>query len=618
MIKIIRTLNLNRETTAILENAYAISYEKQVNAIWQASFSLPINDPKVNKVELLKYVEIENVGLFRIMPKLTNKSSNSVTFQCEHVLSTLLDACLFKYHQLSNYTTRQVIEYLLNQQEIKHWELRRCDFNRGFHYSWENENGLVGPLFSIPKPFDEPYMWQFDTSTYPWQLDLIRPDDIPTCRIKEGYNLVDFEIEENPMNVINRIYPIGAGEGVNQLTIESVNNGIPYLEDLQPGDEIIKHIWVDRRFTNAEHLKASAQALLDEWKKPKVSWSVKGADVSLITGLSVDKFKVGNIIRLDIKGYPLTEVRIMKESKHDLTGDPGNVELQLGNVVDDLGTTQADLERRQQINELYSQGATNILNFTYQDNCDSKIPAVIPFYIDDDVVNVNTIELTFRTKAFRAYSQTTESGGQVIKTDTTGGGGSTVKASTTGGGGGVVKSTTTETGGESTQTSSPYNKSEQISVESGLNIELANGYHHHKTPIPLSMFQHTHSVSVPAHKHNLSIDLPNHTHPFEFTLGNHTHPITINIPSHEHPIKHGIYELSTLPNKVTIKVDGNIVPHTAITGDRINLVDYLSKDSSGRVTRGRHEVEILPNERGRIEADLILRVFIQSQLGGNF
>jgi len=55
---IIKTLNLNRETTAILDNAYAISYEKQSNAIWQASFSLPINDPKVDKVELLKYVEI--------------------------------------------------------------------------------------------------------------------------------------------------------------------------------------------------------------------------------------------------------------------------------------------------------------------------------------------------------------------------------------------------------------------------------------------------------------------------------------------------------------------------------------------------------------------------------
>jgi len=69
VINIIRTLNLNRQTTAILENAYAISYEKQVNSIWQASFSLPLNDPKVEKVKLLQYVEIwdddEYIGLFR-------------------------------------------------------------------------------------------------------------------------------------------------------------------------------------------------------------------------------------------------------------------------------------------------------------------------------------------------------------------------------------------------------------------------------------------------------------------------------------------------------------------------------------------------------------------------
>jgi len=102
----IRTLNLNRQMTTILENAYNISYEREANAIWQASFSLPLNDPKVERVEMLHYVEItddinnEYVGLFRIMPKLTRKNSESnyVTFECEHVLATLLDSSLFKYH----------------------------------------------------------------------------------------------------------------------------------------------------------------------------------------------------------------------------------------------------------------------------------------------------------------------------------------------------------------------------------------------------------------------------------------------------------------------------------------------------------------------------------------
>lgn len=58
VIAIIRTLNLNRQTTAILENARDIGYEREANSLWYASFSLPLNDPKVEKVKLLEYVEI--------------------------------------------------------------------------------------------------------------------------------------------------------------------------------------------------------------------------------------------------------------------------------------------------------------------------------------------------------------------------------------------------------------------------------------------------------------------------------------------------------------------------------------------------------------------------------
>ena len=40
-----------------------------------------------------------------------------------------------------------------------------------------------------------------------------------------------FEIERNPKMLINRIYPLGSGEGVNKVNIRSVNQGVPYLEN---------------------------------------------------------------------------------------------------------------------------------------------------------------------------------------------------------------------------------------------------------------------------------------------------------------------------------------------------------------------------------------------------
>lgn len=664
MIKIIKTLNLNRQTTAILENAYNISYEREANSIWNASFSLPLNDPKVNKVEMLHYVEItddfndEYVGLFRIMPKLTRKNSeaNYVKFECEHVLSTLLDSSLFKYHQLSNYTTTYVLQYLINQQNHKHWKLGKVDFTRYFHYSWENEN-VLSALLSVPKPFDEPYIFTWDTQSYPWTLNLVRPSTEVVSRIKEGYNLRTLEIEENPMSQFNRIYPLGAGEGVNQLTIESVNNGVPYLEDRKSGEEIKEVVWPDQRYTHAQSLKADAQALLNKWKIPQVTWSISAADVSSITGLSIDKLKLGNVVRLDVDGLPRIDLRIMKESRPDIKGDPGNVNLEIGNVVEDLGTTNADLERRQQVNELYSQGATNIMNFTYQDNADSDIPAVIPFYIDDDVVNINTVELTFETKRFRAYSQATKGGGALVKS--TGGGGGTVKSTSSGGGttrsttsggsttvtsnsGGSSTQTSTSGGGTSRSTNSGGGSSQTSSAKAFNRLELyvqKNEYGYDSVIVPAGPFDHSHSVSIPAHSHGFStpnhthsvsipshrhdvsipshshnVTIPSHTH--EIDLPNHTHEI--ELPDHKHDVDHKIVELNRTPSKVTIKVDGNIVNHDSTSGNRINLVDYMNKDSNGKITRGKHTVEILPNDLARIEADLILRVFIQSQLGGKF
>ena len=129
--------------------------------------------------------------------------------------------------------------------------------------------------------------------------------------------------------------------------------------------------------------------------------------------------------------------------------------------------------------------------------------------------------------------------------------------------------------------------------------------HSHSVTTPA----HTHSVTVPAHSHSTTI--PAHDH--SVTIPNHSHDVTI--PEHTHDIVHQIVEDDVTATSVIIKVDGVTVPHTATDGDRIDLAPYLSSD--GSISRGRHEITITPNANARIEADLILRVFIRSHIGGN-
>ncbi len=504
--------------------------------------------------------------------------------------------------QTENITTRENIEVILSKQTTKHWRLGDCDFTRYFHYKWENENGLLGPLFSIAEPFDVPYVWTFDTQSYPWTLNLKAPTTTPTCEVRYGKNLAEIERTIDPSNIVNRLYPLGYGEGVNQLDITKVNNGRAYIENTASINEygLGQYVWVDRRFEDADSLLASAKAFLDEWSIPKVTYRIRAVDLSKLTEVPIDKFTVGKVVRIIDPDIGTFDARITSESKSDIFEAPYDVELEIVNTRSNIGTTLADIERRQEINEVYSQGATNMIIYPYEDNADAQHPAVIRFKLPEEMVRINKLELTYETSEFRAYSRAIEGGGAIVTS--TAAGGAVVKSTSSGGG--VVKSTSS--GGGSTQTSSSGGGSNQTSSSGGgvakstasgggsTQTSNATGTHRHRVfgysgsnggapsagdyqqfhaprnasggAVGVLMIagasgdvytdsadgSHSHSVSIPSHTHNF--DIPNHTHTVNIpshthnvSIPNHTHEI--NIPDHTHEIdipshKHDI----TLPD----------------------------------------------------------------------
>ncbi|MGM0216343.1 phage tail protein [Enterococcus sp. AZ109] len=672
-------MNLSREYTAILESAFNVSYEKIENQIGNLTFSMPLDDPKNVFLQEMLWVELtdnenEYIGLYRVMPSTIQKdaANNTITYSANHALCTLLDTVLFGYYETINKKTADVINFILSKQTTKHWVLKNCQFNKYFSYSWENENGLADALFSIPEVFDEEYLWTWNTQTYPFELSLMKPTMTAVARIQEGYNMQGFEIERDPNNLVNRVYPLGSGEGVNQLNIRSVNNGIAHLENQASIKKhgLIEYVWTDTRFTQAQALKESAHSLLKKWSEPKVSWTIKATDLMKLTNqpLTIDQLRIGNVVMVNTNDFGSVDLRIKRESKRDVFGAPQDIELELGNLSGDINTTMSDISRKQQINETYSQGATNILNYSYQDNCERDYPAVIDFYLDDDVFHVNTVELTFKTKRYRGYTKavkgggarsiTSESGGSNVVTSEDGGskvvtshsGGGTTQTSTAGGG--YSNGSTTEGGGGSTQSSGgggdhthvvldhhgryntghgvptketyigrhavPLVMIETLGAGGDLVTASASGAHSHTVNIPthshrfsINIPSHSHNLSIPAHSHNVS--LPSHKH--NVKLPAHKHEVVL--PEHTHPLQWGIYEANESANSVDIIVDGQTLPHHEITQDRLNIVDYLRK-SSGKIQRGNHTIEIKPNRLARIEAQVTCRVFIQSQIGGQF
>lgn len=623
----------NMKRLAYLDNAMSVGYTLETNSLWTATFTMPADDPKTEYCTPLNYVEIfdgdERIDLFRIIGEDLERSDGATRFyNCEHVLATLLNDVLFQYHQCggTGVRTAEVLNYILNRQTTRNWVLGSCDFERFFEYNWENST-LLAALFAVPECFDSDYLWMWDTTGYPWSLSLVAPSDRLKSEIRYAKNMTEIRKSRDDTGLANRIYALGYGEGVNQLTISSVNNGLPYVEDALSIEKygLCSSILVDTRYEVEENLKAYAEQILRESAEPYCSYEIGAIDLHRLTGDAFSRFWPGEIVRIvdDEDGVNL-RARIVSVTKDDAQGDPGAVSVTIANKSKDIAGSISDLQSRALIGETYAQGATNQQVYNFSDNADAEHPATMKIYIDESVVRINKMLLNIQFEPFRAFEQaigggggqTTSSGGG---TTTSSGGGSTTSSgggSTTSSGGGQTSSGTAlessnilpnETNGQAVHNHGLSSGAKLAIVDSSLKIVgyesfVWSGAHVHPA--------HTHRISdhthrVDSHTHRVSA----HTH----TVPAHTH----TVQNHTHAIQFGIYE-GQRASRATIRVDGNVLP--AQSGyDNIDIVAYLSKDDAGKIQRGTwHTIEVLPDTMSRIVGAVFSQTFCNSRGGGDY
>lgn len=625
-----------RRKTAILQNAHSIKESKKINVLHYLEFSLPYNDPKNEYCQPFHYVRYNNGELYRIMDDGVKKSeTGDLVYSCEHVLATLLDKVLFGYHVVGNLGvyTKDSIQYVLNHQDERNWVLGDCDFEYQFEYGWEQEN-LLGSLFSIPQGFADPYIWTFNTHTYPWVVNLKKLDMNvkPQLYIRNGHNLIDISRERTRTTVCTRLYPLGYGEGVNQLGIEDVNDGCPYLQSPKEFIDkygIIERVWVDRRYENAESLKAAAQVMLNELQEPVVAYQASMAD--LIYNSADAAVEPGAMVRIiDTElGIDKTTVLTAVEVLH---GDIQSSTITIANRSTDIASTVADLADRQRIEMTYSQGATQVYSQSLQENADSQNGLEMDFSIPNEMRIINKVLCKVRMESFRTYSELTSTSSQQSSTSSSGGG-STVSSTS---GGGTSKSTDTDGGDsvtsgsgggtrETTESGGSFNKTsgsvQGISSSNTGSSDGSKGYHTHTYGVGahthnVSVGAHTHVVEIPDHKHTVKV--PSHSH--DFSVPAHSHSVTIpahshgfTIPGHSHNIEAGIFRFGS-PKSFRVLVNGEVKATFTGSSAEIDLTEYLIDEDTGKITRGSWQsLEILPDDLAYIKVSLMVQGFVQSR-----
>lgn len=604
--------DLNMRRVAVLTTSSGNVETEKLNGISDFQFKVPASDTKIGYVKKRNIVRYDNGEAYRIMDLCDVKNATGYKeAKCEHVLATLADDVMFQDHVVGNtgQDTEYVINYILSHQTVRRWVLKRCDFRYIYEYGWSSEN-LLNALFSVVKPFTDQYKFETNTKVYPYELSLIRLNTTakPDFYIFERLNFLEEQRKEESGEVFTRLYGLGSGEGVNQVTIKEVNNGIPYVDAPQSAINehgLISGVYTAREYDSPQMLKDVMDALIVEVCNPYITYDVKVVDLHEINGRPLLDAKTGKIIQCS-DGYRTYISEITRN--HDVAGD---MSMKLANKAKDIADNLADLADRQRIEATYSQGATQLWSNTTIDNASETNGHEHPLWIPTDARIINKVMVKIQLTRFRAYSKATSSDGGSTQTSSSGGGGSSTSSA---GGGETVTSessstTTTQTGlhfiGAYTGSSGPSGLSSTGSTNSHSHRYYAFVSHGHYYSFDAS---HSHGMS-----HTHTVRTNSHTHSVSF--GAHSHSVTV--PSHTHQIEYGIFNASASPGSAMVYV-GGVYAFSIATSYEGDVTQYLV-GNDGKIPRGRFiDIKVVPNTLARVTVSSAIQAFIQSKTGGNY
>ena len=428
-----RLYNRNMELLAVLKNASRMSYTHTYNDLYTASFELPADDAQNALCEPRFIVEIfdgdNSVGKYRIVdePEVEITARGAfIRYECEHVIAFLMDDVIDGFLELgsrapdqiysigevipplgpwSDMETKKVIEKLLDRQTIKRWQLGECVYQEYHTYTWENTT-LLSALFFVHTVLKTKAHWTYNTSTYPWTINLVKQTYAPSCAIRRKRNMQAFKRARDSKDLCTRLYCRGNGEGANQVNISSVTTtGKNYIDaDTISTYGVISTHFIDTTISDPYTLLSRGREVLEENKHPVYTYTAKAVDLAKMAYLDWDVMEEGKCVHVLDSDLNLNiNALIVQVSKADIDGNPLDMDIVISNKGSDTSSSLEKLAQSASNLTRYSQGLDDKYMLSYSDNADNQHPALIRLFIPDNFERMNTLSLTWKLNSFRAY-----------------------------------------------------------------------------------------------------------------------------------------------------------------------------------------------------------------------
>lgn len=353
--------------------------KKEINLIDSFNFSFFMNNPGFHKIKPFKtLINVLNTktGKYEFEGRVLGPSKNmdnsglhSDSYECEGELGYLHDSV--QQHMEFRGTPIELLTKIINYHNSQVESYKQ--FRVGQVTATNSTNNLYLYLSAEKDTFDTIKEKLIDKLNGELQirkvngvrfLDLVdRVGEDKSTDIRIAKNLVSISCDIDPTQIVTRLTPLGARiesktEGATdaseaRLTIASVNNGVPYIDDKaliqEFGIQGKSVTWND--VTIVSNLLSKGREWLLNQKVTHVQYKISALDLFLI-GLDMDSFEVGNShpVKNPIMGID-EHLRIIGKSLD--INSPQNASLTIGDKFKTLNQYQSDLRKStQNIEEL--------------------------------------------------------------------------------------------------------------------------------------------------------------------------------------------------------------------------------------------------------------------------
>lgn len=279
---------------------------------------------------------------YRVESVSTNVVTGDQTVYLEHGACTLGDiiipdvavdaqtssqtshgANLKEYPENMTDTIGNIIDHILNKQpNPKRWTRGTIEATETIYIELGGFT-LLSSLSSVMQYIPD-YQLEFVQNDNSWTVNIKHRPTTVICEGRLSRNLTSCDVSYSTANIVTRVY----SDGVSGGYVDSANKDVYGLHE--------ETMTMSENLEPAQKL-AIIQSYLRNHDHPTVSVTISGVELSQVTGLQIDEFKVGSVCRIAIPWLNITEEQVIIDKNYsDCYNFPEEVTITLANATPDL------------------------------------------------------------------------------------------------------------------------------------------------------------------------------------------------------------------------------------------------------------------------------------------